>query len=73
MIMNKKGNLLENVIIVMLTLAVFFAWYPAVNAIITEVLGEITGVSDTVSFLINSVWFVLIFGMLKWVYSSVSN
>jgi hypothetical protein len=72
-IKNKKGDLLGNIIIVMISLIVFFALFPAVNEIIQAVLGGLTGLSDTVMFLINSVFFVMILGLLKWIYNSVSE
>jgi len=73
MIKNKKGDLLGNILIVMVSLIVFFALFPAVNEIIQAVLGGLTGLSDTVMFLINSVFFVMIVGLLKWIYNSVAE
>jgi len=73
MIQNKKGDLLGNIILVMISLVVFFALFPAVNEILQAVVGGLTGLSDTVMFLINSVFFVMILGLLKWIYNSVSE
>ena len=70
---NKKGDLLGNVFMVIVTMIVFFSLYPAVRAILDLAISVNAGTDPVVDFLIGSVGFVMLFGVLKWVYNSVSG
>ena len=70
---NKKGDLLGDMFTVILTLIVFFALYPAVKVLLDLAVSVNAGSDPTVDFLIGSVGFVMLFGLLKWIISSVGG
>jgi len=70
---NKKGDLFGNMFVVVITLIVFFALYPAVKTLLDLSIGVNAGLDPTADFLIGSVGFVMLFGVLKWIYSTVSG
>ena len=73
LIKSKKGDLLGNVFVVFITLFVFFALYPAVKSILDLAISVNAGTDPVADFLIGSVGFVMLFGMIKWIYNSVSG
>lgn len=71
--LSKKGDLFGNMFTVIVTLIVFFALYPAVKALLDLAIEVNAGSNPTADFLIGAVGFVMLFGMLKWIYNSVSG
>ena len=70
---NKKGDLFGNMFLVIVTLIVFFALYPAVQSLLDIAISVNQGLDPTADFLIGSVGFVMLFGLLKWIYNSVAG
>lgn len=70
---NKKGDLLSNVFIVIITLIIFFALYPAVKALLDVAIAANAGSDPTADFLIGLSMFVVLFGLLKWVLNTTVN
>jgi len=70
---NKKGDLLGNVFIVIITLVVFFSLWPAVQALLAVAISVNAGQDPAVDFMMGSIGFVIIFGLLKWVLGTVSG
>lgn len=69
----KKGDLLGNVFVVFLTLIIFFALYPAVKTLLDLAISVNAGNDPTVDFLIGAVGFVMIFGMIKWIFNTTAG
>ena len=69
----KKGDLLANMFIVILTLIVFFALYPAVKVMLDLGVAVNAGTDPTLDFMLGSVGFVMLFGVLKWIWGTVSG
>ena len=72
-IKQKKGDLLGDIFLVILSLIIFFALYPAVKVMTDLAVSVNAGTDPTVDFLLQGVGFVMIFGMLKWIYNTVGN
>jgi len=70
---NKKADLFGNMFTVIITLIVFFALYPAVRALLDVAIAVNAGNDPTVDFMIGSVGFVMLFGVIKWIYLTVSG
>lgn len=73
LIKSKKGDLLGDLFMVIITMIVFFSLYPAVKTILDLAISVNAGGDPVVDFLIGSVGFVMLFGVLKWIYNSVSG
>lgn len=63
----KKGDLLSNVFVVIITLIIFFALYPAVKTLLDVAISVNAGNDPTLDFMVGLSMFVILFGMLKWI------
>ena len=70
---SKKGDLLADVFVVIITLIVFFALWPAVAALLDVAVAANAGSDPTLDFMIGSIGFIIIFAMIKWIFSSVGG
>ena len=70
---NNKGNVFANIFLVIITLIVFFALWPAVSAILSVAISVNEGNNATLDFLMNSIGFVIIIGLIVWIFNTVSN
>ena len=64
------GNLIGNVFIVILSLVIFFSTYPVVDAVLGAVIGDLSNTREVVIFMMEATGFVLLTGVLKWVYEA---
>jgi len=67
------SDLFGNMFTVIITLIVFFALYPAVMVLLNVSIDANAGLDPVTSFLIGSVGFVMLFGVIKWIYNTVSG
>jgi len=67
------SDLFGNMFIVIITLIVFFSLYPAVKVLLDMSIGVNAGVDPVADFMIGSTGFVMLFGMIKWIYNSISG
>ena len=70
---NKKGDLIGNMFIVVITLIIFFALWPAVKALLDVAIAANAGTNPTLDFMMGIIGFVIIFGVIKWVYNTVGG
>lgn len=70
---SKKGDLLGDLFVVILTLIVFFALWPAMKALIDVAVAANAGNDPVVDFLLGSIGFVIIFAVLKWIFNTVGG
>jgi len=70
---NKKGDLLVNVFVVIITLIVFFALWPAVKALLDVAIAVNAGADPVLDFMMSIIGFVIIFGVIKWVFGTVGG
>jgi len=70
---SKKGDLFGDMFIVFITLIVFFALYPAVKTMLDLAISVNAGTDPTADFLIGAVGFVMLFGVLKWIYGTIGG
>ncbi len=68
---NKKANLFGAVMVVIITLIVFFSLFPAVDALLDVAVS--TQTDSSIIFMIQSVTFIILLGVISWVYSSISE
>lgn len=72
-IKSKKGDLVGNILVVIISLIIFFALFPAMSALIDVATSSYTGGDATVTFLISSTTFFILLGLIKWIYNSVAG
>lgn len=70
---NKKGDLLGNMLVVFFTLIIFFALYPAMKVLIDLAVAVNAGSDPTLDFMLGSIGFVILLGIIKWIFNSVSS
>ena len=70
---NKKGDLLGDVFIVIITLIVFFALWPAAKVLIDLAISVNAGNDPTTDFLLGTIGFVIIFGLIKWIFNTTGT
>ena len=69
----KANNPFANMFIVVITLIVFFALWPAVKVMLDLAISVNAGESAALDFLMGSVGFIIIFGLIKWIFNSVAG
>lgn len=70
---NKKGDLVGDVFTVILASVVFFALWPAMKALIDVAVAVNAGNDPVLDFMIGSIGFIIIFGLIKWIFNTVSG
>ncbi len=71
MLKNKKGDLIGNIFTVILGLIIFFALYPAMAALLS--VGASVHEDTEGVFLILAIPYVILIGVMVWVYRTISG